>query len=319
VYKVLIPEEINEAGIKYLKERNYDVILGSAYDKETIKREIVDCDAVLARGADYSADVIACGKKLKIIARHGVGVNNIDSKAAEEMGVYVTNVIGANPNAVAEHTLMVMLMLAKYVPIFSGCIAAGKWETRNRFLTHELQGKILGVIGIGAIGTRISQKAHFGLDMEIIGYDPYIEYSKLPDYIHGLSSLEEVFERADVVTLHCPLNEETKYIVTEELLKKMKPTAYFINCARGGLVNEDVLCEALKNKTIAAAACDSFEQEPPNPEMELFTLDNFWGTPHQAGLSLKASEACAVSAAKAIDDVLNEREPQFPVNKPVKK
>lgn len=319
MYKVLIPEEIDHAGWDYLEERGYQVIEGSGYDTETIKREIADVDAVLARGADYTRDVIAAGKKLKVIARHGVGVEHIDSKAAEEMGVQVANVLCANSNAVAEHTLMLMLMLAKYVPIFKNCIPQGQWDLRNRYLTHELQGKTLGIIGVGAVGIRTAKKAHYGLDMKILGYDPYIDYTKMPDYVEGLHSLEELFERSDVVTIHCPLNEETRYMVTPALLEKLGPKGYLINCARGGIVGEKDLYEALKNHVIAAAAVDSYETEPPSPELPLFSLDNFWGTPHHAGLSKKASMACATGAAKAIDDVLHGREPQYPVNHPKKK
>ncbi|MBQ0026904.1 MAG: hydroxyacid dehydrogenase, partial [Lachnospiraceae bacterium] len=219
--KVLIPEEIDHAGWDYLQERGYEIVEGSGYDSETIKKEIVDVDAVLARGADYTRDVIAAGNKLQIIARHGVGIEHIDFQAAEELGVQVANVLCANSNAVAEHTIMMMLMLAKYVPIFDDCIPEGKWDLRNRFLTDELQGKTCGIIGVGAVGIRTAKKAHYGLDMKVLGYDPYIDYTKLPDYVEGVRSLDELFERSDVVTIHCPLNDETRYMVTPELMAKL--------------------------------------------------------------------------------------------------
>lgn len=316
--KILIPETVNEKGLEYLRERGYEIVMGSGPQQDVLKREIVDADAIMARYADYNADVLACAKNLKIIARHGVGVNNIDAVTAEKLGIWVTKATAANSNSVAEHTLMLMLMLAKCVPQFKDCLVRGDWEKRNIVTQtlEEMQGKTVGIIGLGAIGTRVAQKAHYGFDMNIIGYDPYIDYTKLPNYVTGMMSAEEVFEKADFITMHCPHNEETHGYITAREIEMMKPTAYIINCARGGLIDEDALYDALVNKRIAAAALDVFEHEPPASDNKLFKLDNFYGTPHQAGMSLHAYEACSLSAAKSIDEALSGKKPRFPVNNP---
>lgn len=316
MYKVLIPQDIMSQGKDFLKKHGYEVIIGSGWDAETIKREVIDCDAILVRTALFPADVIAAGKKLKIIARFGVGTDNIDIKAAEKQGVWVT--IGKNTNvqSVAEHTLALMLGCSKQLIFINDQVKAGNWEIRNSKPGIELYGKTLGVIGLGAIGLSVAKKAHFGLDMDIIGFDAFADESILPEYIENMPSIEEVFSKADVISLHIPLTHGTKNMVTNELLKKMKKSAFLINCARGGIVNEEDLYQALKNNEISGAAMDVFQQEPADPKNKLFTLDNFIASPHNAGLTYEASTAMVLSAAEAIHDVLSGRKPKYPVNNP---
>jgi len=320
MYKILCPERIEKKGEEYLLKRGYHVVTCNSCDQETIKREIIDADAAIVRfGSDFNAAVLEAGKKLKVVARHGVGYENIDVETAEKLGIYVTNAKASNANAVAEHAMTLILLLAKYIPKFKCTLERGRWNDRFSVKTEELQGKKLGIIGFGANGSRLAQKAHLGLGMEIIGYDPYLDYTKMPSYIEGLMSAEDVFRQADVVSMHCPLNESTRYYVAARELEMMKPTAYVINCARGGLVKEEDLYQALVNKTIAGAALDVYEQEPPCPNSPLFKLDNFFGTLHQAGMTVSASDACALYAAASVDDVLNGRKPKYPVNEPNEK
>lgn len=314
--KVLIPQDINECGKKFLRDRGYTVVIGSGCDTQTIKKEIVDCDAVIARTAPYPADVIAAGKKLKIIARYGVGTDNIDLAATEKHGVYVTIAKNCNSISVAEHTITLLLAIAKNITYCDAGTRKGKWELRNTLPGVELRGKILGIIGLGAIGGEVARIAHEGFKMNIIGYDAYVNTALLPPYIKAMPSFEEVAKQADAVSLHIPHTPETDNLINKDVLKTMKKSAYLINAARGGLVNEDDLYEALKNKIIAGAAMDVFTKEPPSTDNKLFTLDNFIASPHNAGLTTESTDAMALSDAQAVDDVLSGRKPRYPVNNP---
>ena len=315
MYKVLIPQDINSVGKNYLIDRGYEVIVGSGWDARTIKREVVDCDAIIARTASYSVDVISAGKKLQVIARYGVGTDNIDVKAAEDLGIIVTIAKNTNVQSVAEHAITLMLSCAKNIVYCNKETRNGNWEIRNNLPGTELHGKILGIVGLGAIGVATAVKAHNGFGMNILGYR-FTDKSKLPDYIHRVSSIEEIFAQSDVVSLHIPLTPQTQNIVNKELISKMKQTSYLINCARGGIVNEDDLYEALKNNCIAGAAMDVFKQEPAPAYNKLFTLDSFLASPHNAGLTNESSEAMALSCARAVHDVLSCKNPQYPINNP---
>lgn len=319
MYKVLIPQDINQAGKTYLKKHGYKIVVGKNWDTETIKREIMDSHAVIARTEKYPAEVIAAGKNLKIIARYGVGTDNIDVKAAEELGVIVTITKGANKQSVAEHTIALLLACAKNLIYCDKECRKGNWNVRNSVSGVELKGKKLGLIGLGDIGLAVAKKAHFGFEMEILGYDPYLDAKDLPDYIEVVQTIDDIFTKSDFISVHVPLTSQTKHMIDKELLEKMKPTAYLINCSRGGIVNESDLYEVLKNNRIAGAAMDVFEIEPATKDNPLFTLDNFIASPHNAGLTKEAAEAVALSAAKAVHYVLSGRKPEYPINNPSRK
>jgi len=317
MYKVLIPQDVPESGKAYLTEKGYQVVIGSAYDIETIKREIVDADAVIARTASYPAEVIRCGKKLKVIARHGIGYENIDVEAAAEQGIYVTVTRNEKTSvAVAEHAMTMIMMLMKHMTAFNDCVHDGNWGLRLRLLTNDLQDKTLGLIGIGAIGKRLAKAMHLGMEMKIIGYDAYVDYRQLPDYIEGVDSLEELYKRADVISLHIPFVPETKNMIGHHAFEQMKPNTILINCARGGIVDEDALYEALLHRKISAAGFDCFAKEPPDQDNKLFHLDNFICSPHNAGMSYEAQWESGLISAASVDDVLCGRKPRFPVNDP---
>lgn len=316
MFKVYCPERIEQAGYDFLVAHGYEVVTGTSTQKEVLMREVADAHAAVVRyGATFDADVLAAGKRLQIVARHGVGYNNIDADAAARLGIYVTNAKASNANAVAEHALTLILLLAKKIPRYKNTLVQGKWSERNETKTEEIRGKTLGVIGYGANGSRLGDKGH-SLGMRVICYDPYIDYTKLPDWTEGVSCAEDIFRQADVISLHCPLNEDTYHYVAKREFELMKPGAYVVNCARGGLINEADLYEALTDGRIAAAALDVFETEPPDPSTPLFQLDNFYGTLHQGGMSAAASDACALYAVQSVDDVLHGRMPKYPVNQP---
>lgn len=316
MYKVLIPQDISDAGKKYLRDLGYEVVIGTAADEETIKKEIVDCDALIARTESYPKQVIEAGKKLKIMARHGVGTDNIDVEAAERQGVYVTIAKNTNVYSVAEHTIALLLATVKSLHHAYNEMKAGDWDVRNTLPTVELRGKTLGIIGLGNIGKEVAHIAHHGFHMNVIGYDAYVDKDHLAEYVK-IVSLQELYANSDAISLHIPATPQTKNMIDADVLRQMKKSAVLINCARGGIVNENDLFIALKNKEIAGAAMDCFAAEPVDKDNQLFTLFNFIGSPHNAGMTSEARDAMGISCAKAIDDVLHGRKPQYPINHPI--
>lgn len=311
--KVYIPRDVNESGKNWLRERGYELIMGTGYDEQTMIREIADADAILARTAPYTRRVIEAGKNLKVIARFGVGYESIDVQAATDNGVYVTITKNCNMQAVAEHTMGLYLALAKQTFAKMSACRSGNWKIRDEMPSVELGGKTLGIIGYGSIGRLLAERVHYGLCMQILCYDPYADCSNLPDYVK-MADLETLLRQADIVSVHVPRTSETEYMINAKTLGMMKKTAFLVNCGRGKLVDEDALYEALKNGTIAAAALDVFENEPIDPKLPLLTLDNFLASPHCAGLTAETADTQCLCAARSIDDVLSGRKPLYPVN-----
>jgi D-3-phosphoglycerate dehydrogenase len=314
-YKVLIPQDISEAGKKYLREKGYEIKMGSGTAVETLKEEVPDCHAIIARTASYPAEVLKAGTNLKVIGRHGVGVDNIDVETATELGIYVTNAPESNAGSVAEHTLGLIIATARHFVQCDAAVRSGNFEIRNQLVGNDIEGKVLGLIGLGRIGRLVARKAKTGLGMKIIGYDPFIDPDSVGD-VGLVESIEKVLKTADFISLHLPANEKTIGLIDKERLALMKPTAYLLNIARGGIVKESDLFEALTAKHIAGAALDVFTEEPPNPSNPLFKLDNVTVTPHNAALTRECMDRMALHAARGIHEVLSGGTPTWPVNKP---
>lgn len=315
-YKVLIPQPIAEEGKQYLRDRGYEVKMGSGHTVEIIKEEARECDAILVRTALLPAEVLQAAPHLKVIGRHGVGVDNIDVETAADLGIYVTNAPRSNSNSVAEHAIGLIIACARNMSLADRVTRRGDFGIRDQIRGVDLEGKIVGIIGHGAIGSRVAKKATHGLNMNVIVYDPYIAQSTIPPDVLRLDSREEVFSTSDFVTLHLPLNAETKGSVGRKEFEMMKPTAYLINTARGNIVNEAELINALQQHLIAGAGLDVYKREPPAKDNALFQLDNVILTPHNAALTRECMIRMAVHAAMGIDDVLSGRKPQWPVNNP---
>jgi D-3-phosphoglycerate dehydrogenase len=315
-YKVLIPQDIAEAGKKYLREKGYEIKLGSGISVETLQQEVRDCHAILARTAKYPAAVLQAGKQLKVIGRHGVGVDNIDVAAATDLGIYVTNGPESNAVSVAEHTIGLIIAVARNIVLFDAAVRKGNFECRNRKLGTDIAAKVLGLIGVGRIGRLVAGKAIRGLDMRVIGYDPYIDRGLAPE-IQFVDSIDEVLQSADFVSLHLPANDKTIGMIDRTKLILMKPSAYLINVARGGIVREADLAEVLSQNKIAGAALDVFAEEPPEPSNPLFTLPNVILTPHNAALTRECMDRMALHAAQGIHEVLSGKAPTWPVNRPI--
>jgi D-3-phosphoglycerate dehydrogenase len=300
--KVLISDELSPAAIDVFKERGIDVDVKVGLSKEELAEIIGDYDGLAVRSATKVTEkIIGAAKRLKVVGRAGIGVDNIDTRAATARGIIVMNTPYGNSITTAEHAISLMLALARQIPQADRSTKAGKWE-KSKFMGVELFGKTLGVIGCGNIGSIVADRA-IGLKMRVIAYDPFLSPERAVEIGVEKVELDQLLQRADFITLHTPLTERTRNIINAEALAKMKPTARIINCARGGLIDEAALVEALKAGRIAGAALDVFEVEPAR-ESPLFELDNVICTPHLGASTSEAQEKVALQIAEQMSDYL---------------
>lgn len=311
--RVLIPTDISEPGKAYLRSRGFEIKLGRGIDEDTLIQDLQDCDALLARNEYITRRVIESAPNLKVIAKHGVGLDKIDLEAARDCKVWVTNGPTSNTVAVAEHTVMLILACAKRLVFFDGAVRSGNYEIRNKIKGMDLEGKTVGIIGLGKIGMQVAKKCHYGFDMKVLGYDPYVKKEQAPDYVTCCDTMEEVIRGADFVSLHLPATADNTVFFNKDLISLMKPSAYFINAARGSLVNEADLYDACKSGQIAGAGLDVFAAEPFDPNNPLFTLPNVTLTPHNAALTLETTDRMGLHAAQGIDEVFSGKRPTWPV------
>jgi D-3-phosphoglycerate dehydrogenase len=314
--KVLLVDPIAGEGIDLLKENGLQVEFLQDNRGENIIRRVGDADAILVRTSKITREIIEAGTRLKVIARHGVGVDNIDLEAASERRIYVTNTPNANTISVAEHVMGLILALAKNMRKADIALRGGRFEVRNQYIGVELEGKTLGIVGLGKIGQKVGRIAAYGFGMNVVGYDPYVRSEQLDSAIELTSDWDRVFRESDFVSLHLPLLESTRGMVGMKEFKKMKPTAYLINAARGGVANERDLIEALREGRIAGLGTDVYEQEPPAKDNALFLMENTVTTPHMAAHSREAMVKMATHAAQGIVEVLVKKaDPSWPVNR----
>lgn len=309
VKSVYLPEDIAAAGKNFLKDKGYDVIVGTGSDAQTIIKEGKDADGIILRTAKLGKEIIDGLPNAKIIARHGVGFDNIDVEAATAAGKWVTNTPLANASSVAETATGLLLMLAKNLKNNISHMARDDFFYKSTHKGVDLEGKTLGLIGYGKIGKMFARKIQ-GFDMNILIYDPFVsevEFGKLV-------SREELLASSDFVSLHLPANAQTKGTFGEKELNLMKKSAYLMNLARGSIVDESALIKALKEETIAGAALDVYSQEPLPMDSPLFKLDNVILTPHLASNTDETMDRMALHAAMEVDRVLSGNEPKWPVN-----
>jgi D-3-phosphoglycerate dehydrogenase len=318
-YRVMIPQDVAQPGKDYLRDRGYEIKMGSGITPEAIAADVVDCEAILARTALYPAKVLEAGKKLKVISRHGVGYDNIDVARATELGIWVTFAPESLSNTVAEHVIGCIFTLARNFMQLDREMRAGNWGIRDKPLGTDLAGKVLGIVGLGRIGRRVAQKASQGLDMKVVGYDPFLKQEQMAEFATPVTSMDDVFSVADFVTVHIPGGASTRGIVGKKLFALMKKTAFFINASRGDVVVEADLIEALRNGTIAGAAIDVYEKEPPQKDNPLMSMSNVLLTPHNASQTRECMIRMALHAAQGIDEVLSGKRPTWPVNDPTKR
>ena len=260
-------------------------------------------------------EIIEAAGDLKAIGRHGVGLDNVDLEAATDHGIVVVYTPDTLTVSVAEHTIAAIGALAKQVVFLDRSVRRGGWQVRHEYRPLELDGKTLGLIGLGRIGGTVARKAQAAYNMRVIAYGPRLRPENLAGTgIAACGSLEELLRQADVVSLHVPMTFETRGMIGPAQLAMMKPTAFLLNFARGGVVDEQALCEALKEGRIAGAALDTLEQEPPSPDHPLLSLDNVLFSPHNGAMSREAVARTASCVAQGVLDVLDGRMPRYIAN-----
>lgn len=298
--KIVIAEPLTPAAMESLRAQpGWDVVVA---DPKTYENHLSDCDALLVRSAaKVTAEVLRKAPKLKLIGRAGVGVDNVDLAAATAAGVLVMNTPGGNAVSVAEHTLALMLSMARSVPQASASTKAGKWE-KKKFLGNELRGKTLGVIGLGSIGREVLRRAK-AFEMNVVGHDPYVSSHTAHDLGVALLPLPELYAKSDYITLHVALTPETDHMLNAVAFAQMKQGVRIINCARGELVDTVALQNAIERGTVAGAALDVFEKEPPG-EDPLFGLEAIVVTPHIAGSTEEAQEIVGIRIVEQMIEYL---------------
>ena len=311
--KVLVTETISEEGIAILRGQA-EVEVKTGLEAEKLAAVIADYEALVVRSQTrVTAEVIAAGKKLLVIARAGVGVDNIDVEEATRRGILVVNSPEGNIVSTAEHTMAMLLALARQIPRASRRLQSGVWDRQIK--GFEIRNKTLGIIGLGRVGTEVAQLAK-GLRLNVIAYDPMISEARAERLGVKLVDLKTLLANSDFITIHVPLNESTMGLIGRSQLKLVKPTAMLVNCARGGIVDEEALSDALNQGLLAGAAVDVFSQEPA-PDSILLKSDKVIATPHLAASTFEAEISASRDIAEQVVAVLNGQPPVSPVNAPM--
>ena len=310
--KVIVADKISERGFALLRETGWDIL---APAPAALPSEIANADGLIVRSATkVTAQLLEAAQRLRVVGRAGVGVDNIDVEAATHRGVLVMNTPGGNSVSVAEHTFALMLALARSVPQSNASIHAGRWEKSSASGT-ELRGKTLGLIGFGRVGTEVARRAR-ALEMDVVAHDPYVTPAAARELEVELVPLDDLLRRSDFVSLHTSLSPSTEKMIGAATLAKMKRGARLINCARGELIDQDALREAMASGKVAGAALDVFEKEPPAADDPLLAMENFVATPHIGGSTEEAQETVGVRIAEQIVEYLQNGAALHAVNLP---
>jgi len=303
--RVLVKEKIAQSGVDLLK-KEFDVDVRTDMDQAQLKKEIGKYNAIIIRSATkMTADIIEAAGELRVIGRAGIGVDNVDIKAATKKGVIVANAPQSNIVAAAEHTIGLLLAQSRNIPQADASLKAGLWE-RSKFGGVELADKVLGVIGFGRIGVLVAQRAK-GLKMKVVAYDPYVSQARFEELgVEGAQNIDDLYKAADFITVHLPKSPETLGFVDDAAFKKMKKGVRIINCARGGIIKEESLLKALKSGKVAGAAIDVFVKEPPvgNP---LLDFDSVIATPHLGASTIEAQDRAGTIIAEQVAAALNNQ------------
>jgi D-3-phosphoglycerate dehydrogenase len=308
----------HEQGQKILEE-GAEVIRTDLYDIPHLCNLVKDVDAIVLRApAKITREVMDANPKLKLISGAGVGLDNIDVKYATEKGIPVLHAPSVNKVSTAEHAIMLIMALSKSVILLHDEMKKGNYSSRNVIPTRELKGKKVGLIGFGNVAQEVAKRLKLGFEMEVTAWVREFKLSK-----HGIAhdleiqvttNMEEVFAQSDFVSLHIPLNENTKYSINQKLFSLMKPSAYLINTARGAIVNQDDLYTVLKEGAIAGAGLDVFDPEPPEKDLPLLSLPNVIVTPHVGGTTVECNYITSTTIAMNVIRVLQGEKPEFIAN-----
>ncbi len=311
--RILVSDPIAQEGVELLNQHaQVDIKPGLA--KDELKRILKDYDALVVRSeTKVTADVIEAGTKLQVIGRAGVGVDNIDLEAATRHGIAVVNAPTGNTLAAAEHTMALLLAMARHVPQANASLRKGEWK-RSSFVGVELRRKVLGIVGLGRVGSEVARRAA-AFNMRLLGYDPFVSPAYAQNLGVELASLEDVFRRSDIITFHTPLTEATKGLVKERELKTMKPGVRLLNVSRGGVIDEDALLKALEEGHVAGAALDVFVKEPPG-DSPLLQHPKVVATPHLGASTAEAQQEVAQEVAREVLAILDGKPARSTVNMP---
>ncbi len=313
--KILISDSLSTRGVEVLQRGGFTADVNTKLSHEQLLDTIKDYDGIIVRsGTKVKADVIDAGRRLKIIGRAGTGLDNVDCEAATRRGIVVMNTPGGNTITTAEHAMALMVAMSRKIPQASASTKAGKWE-KSKFMGTELYNKVLGIVGLGQIGAYVTKLAQ-GMAMNVIGYDPYLSVDRAQALGIEAVTLDELFARADFISVHTPLTTETRSLVNARTINTMKDGVMLVNCARGGIINEQDLHAALTSKKVAAAAFDVFEEEPVKPDHPLLALDNFICTPHIGASTEEAQENVAIAIAEQFVDYFKKGMTRGAVNIP---
>ena len=290
---------------RYFRDRGYEIVKSPCPERMPLEADLIpimhDLDAIVIGNDPITPAVLEAAPKLKVVAKMGVGVDNVDIAAATAHGVKVCNVIGTTVNPVSDLTIGLMIALSKRIIQNNRSVVAGGWPVDRG---HDITEKTLALIGFGRIGCGVAKRAK-GFDMKVIAYDPVPNRKAAEELgVQLVETIDEMLPEADYVSLHIPKTPENVHLIDARRLSLMKPSAYLLNLSRGGIVDEDALYEALTKGSIAGAACDVLETEPPNERLKLFDLDNFIITPHLGGNSVESIKKTAFAAANNVICVL---------------
>lgn len=300
--KILITEKINQKGLEMIEQSGFTVI--NAYgNEEIINKNISEVEGIVVRTFPLNSNLLKKAKKLKIISKHGVGIDNIDTEYCSNNGIVITKTPGANSLSVAEHAFSMMISLSKNLKHISKEYVANGFEAKNNIIGFEMSNKTLGIIGLGSIGQNLL-KLTKGFNMRVLAFDPYLK-NKV-DGVKIVEEIEELIVSSDFISIHCALTDSTRNLINYEKLKKMKKNAILVNCARGGIINENDLIKAINENLIYGAGLDVTEKEPLEKDDELFNHDNIIITPHSAVSTKEASENVAIIAATNIINYFKE-------------
>ncbi len=314
--KVIVTDEISEKGLELLEKDprvQLDVRLGLG--RTELYQLIGDYDAIITRsGTQVDAELLSHAKNLKMVARAGVGIDNVDVAAASERGIIVVNAPFGNTNSAAEHSMAILLSMCRNVPDANASLKSGQWQ-RAPFTGYELKHKIMGIIGLGKVGGRVALRSR-AFEMDVVVYDPYISEKRASDFGTRLVSLEELVGMADVISVHTPLNDETSDLVTAKHFSQMKDGVLIVNCARGGIINEADMLGALESGKVGSAAFDVWSEEPPNSEIlkKLIAHPHMVVTPHLGANTFEAQTNVAVDVSREILNLLDGKPVENAVN-----
>jgi len=320
-HKVLITSKsfarMSQAPLRILESNECEITrnpYGRLLDDATLSSLIQGCDALIVGDDEVGKETFGKADKLKVIAKHGVGIDNINVKLASERGITVTRALGSTTESVADLTFALMLALARNIVDAVNSTKQGMWEP-VKYIGVEIHGKTLGIVGLGAIGKAVARRAK-GFDMEILYYDISRDRDYEKRFGVKFADLDKLLRNSDIVTIHVPLTEATTHLIGARELKKMKTRAFLINTSRGRVVDEDALYRVVKNGSIAGAALDVYSKEPPGPDFRLLNLRNVVSTPHIGGYSEEANIAMGTITAEEVVKVLKGKKPEYALTKP---